>query len=393
VTVMATAAVVTAGGQDACIDQTQVFKARPICDGADNTAVPSVAGAHLYEMLDEEDFDDADYVSFPVALDHIGSIDLNSIPDPGISTGHVLRFRARSLGATRWLLVQLKQGATVIASKVYFDGGDPITADWATYSIYLTGAEADAITDYGDLNISASDLFGGAQISWIELLIEQATSVEATPATVVVGGEQATVRADTIIASSHGLVVVSGEQATISAAETNTVECSPGVLLAAGQTCTIEATSGLRSRRRKARYTTQIEPTAPVVPGTLPVDHGAAFGALAPALPTPAPAPAPRRPILTLKRKPPGEPAPMPPFVHNVVAFRAVVKAVDGPTEEDKITALMDAAETERARGLLARLADAVRHDPDLARELVKRLADLDDEEDLIRLLLRQTAA
>lgn len=82
----------------------------------------------------------------------IAKIGLSDVVDPGTSLGHMVRvssFQANGTGSAS-LLVELRQGATLIAT--VFNGTVP-NNDWATNTYVLTAAEADAITDYTDLQI------------------------------------------------------------------------------------------------------------------------------------------------------------------------------------------------------------------------------------------------
>jgi hypothetical protein len=114
---------------------------------------------NMFQEIDETSFDDADYVKSadaPSADAYVTK--LTSVTDPVSSSGHVLRWRRRapvSGGATVTLQVQLRQGyvnegtpGTLIAEEAATNVTDTaFTAD----SITLSGAEADAITNYADL--------------------------------------------------------------------------------------------------------------------------------------------------------------------------------------------------------------------------------------------------
>lgn len=113
----------------------------------------------MYLEIDESSFDDADYVksiNAPTADAYVTR--LTSVTDPVSSSGHIVRWRRRAPvvgGASITLQVQLRQGyvnegtpGTLIAERAATAVTDTaFTAD----SITLSGAEADAITNYGDL--------------------------------------------------------------------------------------------------------------------------------------------------------------------------------------------------------------------------------------------------
>lgn len=77
---------------------------------------------------------------------------LATIPDPLISSGHIVRTRNRkdaAGGRTIDLTIRLRQAGTIIATRV-FPNIDEI---WTTRTIALSTGEADAITDYSALQI------------------------------------------------------------------------------------------------------------------------------------------------------------------------------------------------------------------------------------------------
>lgn len=119
--------------------------ARPISDAGSGAWQPS-SGAVLYAMLDETTASDADYI-YAISASTC-SMTLNGVTDPVSSSGQVINYRARNLGAGS-LTVVLKQGATTIASRT----NASLTTSYADYQITLTGAECDAITDYSALKI------------------------------------------------------------------------------------------------------------------------------------------------------------------------------------------------------------------------------------------------
>lgn len=101
------------------------------------------SGSDLYAMLDETTASDADYITTSSASS--SEVAFGTGLDPLSSAGHTIRFRAQGTGG---LTVTLLQGATTIATYT-----PTITASYALYSYTLSGAEADAITNYGDLRV------------------------------------------------------------------------------------------------------------------------------------------------------------------------------------------------------------------------------------------------
>lgn len=105
---------------------------------------------------------DADYVQSPVDPSNAEyEVSLSNISDPSTSSYHRVEYRYSkdaAAGKTIELTVELRQGATVKASKVHSD----ISELWAKGSFDLTKAEADSITDYNDLRIRFKANVGGA---------------------------------------------------------------------------------------------------------------------------------------------------------------------------------------------------------------------------------------
>src|SRR3990167_7123908 len=103
--------------------------ARPDADLVDGNWVKSTGGnVDLFSMVDEASFDDADYIESGLAPSSDAcALRLSDVEDPQSSSSHVVRWRHGEDGA----------------------GGGSWTAD----SFTLSGAEADAITDYTDLAI------------------------------------------------------------------------------------------------------------------------------------------------------------------------------------------------------------------------------------------------
>lgn len=117
----------------------------PIADISDGAWVPSGAG-ELYEQLDETPSSDADYISTESLS--VCEVRLAVAGDPSVSTGHIVRYRARGDGATD-LVVKLMEGATQIATWTETNVPAVVTA----FSHTLSDVEADAISDYSDLRL------------------------------------------------------------------------------------------------------------------------------------------------------------------------------------------------------------------------------------------------
>jgi len=136
--------------------------ARPDADLVDGNWVKSTGGnVDLFSMVDEASFDDADYIESGLAPSSDAcALRLSDVEDPQSSSSHVVRWRHGkdvAGGAQIDLTVQLRQGyvnestqGTLIAgvTRANLTGGS-----WTADSFTLSGAEADAITDYTDLAI------------------------------------------------------------------------------------------------------------------------------------------------------------------------------------------------------------------------------------------------
>lgn len=137
--------------------------ARPQADIVDGAWLnESGSAVSLYASIDEDVSapNDADYIqseSAPVAS--ACAVDLSTIEDPVSSAGHTLRWRRgknAAGGAQIDLTVQLRQGYTNEGSqgtliKTVADANIPDAATTTTSA--LSGAEADSITDYSDLQM------------------------------------------------------------------------------------------------------------------------------------------------------------------------------------------------------------------------------------------------
>lgn len=129
--------------------------ARPSADTV-RTAWTDQAGGTttIYTTIDETAASDADYIktATPPGANEFETL-LTSVTDPVSSTGHIMRWRRRkqpaSGSATINLTVRLLQTSTQITSQA--DNGLPGVFTDTSYT--LSGAEADAITNYADLRL------------------------------------------------------------------------------------------------------------------------------------------------------------------------------------------------------------------------------------------------
>jgi hypothetical protein len=104
-------------------------------------------------MLDETTADDADLI-YTVTSSSECEVQFGSIPDPAVSTDHIVRYRIKGDG-TSGVTVALRQGSsTEITSWTH----DPAPSSWTTYEQTLTGGQADSITDYADLRLRFTEV-------------------------------------------------------------------------------------------------------------------------------------------------------------------------------------------------------------------------------------------
>lgn len=134
------------------------------------------ATTNLFTFINEQPASDVTYIQNSTGAAGTGRIyeaALTNVADPGVDTGHVIRFRARYtiVAAGTNLRVDLYQGPTLIATA----WNAPVSgAAFTPYSYTLTGAQAAAITNYDALTIRitpTNDATVGARhrVSWIEL--------------------------------------------------------------------------------------------------------------------------------------------------------------------------------------------------------------------------------
>lgn len=135
--------------------------ARPDADAlVGNYTTQAGGNTNLFATIDEASADDGDFVRSPQSpVNEVYVARLSDITDPVSSSGHVIRARVStdvaSGGETLDFLMELRQGyvnegsqGTLIASKS--QNGLSGTS-WVDVSLTLSGAEADAITDYSAL--------------------------------------------------------------------------------------------------------------------------------------------------------------------------------------------------------------------------------------------------
>jgi hypothetical protein len=130
----------------------------PSADSVDGTWTNEADGTTLAASIDEDTASDTDYIQSVLSPSTSGCrVKLETGGDPASSTGHVIRWRGRkdaAGGQTIGLTVKLYQGGgdvqgagTLIASFTRAN----VSNTYTDFAETLSGAEADSITNYGDL--------------------------------------------------------------------------------------------------------------------------------------------------------------------------------------------------------------------------------------------------
>lgn len=172
-------------------------------------------GNGLFSDIDEASPSDADFwFGDNNAADEF-EVGLSNVSDPSSSAGHTFRYRIAKTNAGTvdgtgnavTVTARLMQGTTQIAT----DTARTADGTWTQYELTLSGAEADAITDYTDLRLefltsasggSPANRRGGA-VSWAELEVPEAGAGETpTPGGGIAGGTSPAPRVDAAIAGA-----------------------------------------------------------------------------------------------------------------------------------------------------------------------------------------------
>jgi len=177
---------------------------RPISDVSIGPWTDNLGGTtNLWSVLDDNS--DTDYIEDLNGGNGTYEANLTSLTDPGVDTGHIIRFRMQGTGSggPERLTVQLWQGTT---SQIATLNNQTSRGSWATKTYNITEAEAANITDYTDLNIKLiSSNLGGTEdmwCAWVELEIPDAASTD--PISGTIAGSSSTV------ANIFGRGVISG---------------------------------------------------------------------------------------------------------------------------------------------------------------------------------------
>jgi hypothetical protein len=147
--------------------------ARPISDNTPGGWI-SCCGGTLAAQIDEVSASDADFIQSASSVVDAGRVNLGVLVDPNTSSGHNIRFRARrSAGPANggWVDLRLYSGASLIGT--FTVSQFVLTSSYQTFSFTLTAVQADAITNYADLDFEFVSQPNGfthqTEVSWAEL--------------------------------------------------------------------------------------------------------------------------------------------------------------------------------------------------------------------------------
>lgn len=183
--------------------------ARPDSDIAAGNWTPN-SGSTLYTQIDEVSASDSDFIQAS-STETTATIGLSNVSDPGVSSGHVVRYRAqKTTTPSGSLTVRLFQGSTEIANQT-----PTLTTSWVLYTFTLSDAQANSITDYSDLRLqftgSSNNASRFVNVSWAEFEVPDTV----TPVTITAG-------AAGVVCSARNTVVQSSISLTFDVADAPT---------------------------------------------------------------------------------------------------------------------------------------------------------------------------
>lgn len=130
--------------------------ARPSADTV-NTAWTGVGvdtAGNRYQNIDETAASDADYIKTPTppGTNEFETL-LTSVTDPLSSTGHIMRWRRRKQPASGSAQINLTVRLMQTSTQITLQSDTNLPGTFTDTSYTLSGAEADAITNYADLRL------------------------------------------------------------------------------------------------------------------------------------------------------------------------------------------------------------------------------------------------
>jgi hypothetical protein len=127
-------------------DVSAAQRAAPTSDVSDGAWLASDASGNLYTMIDETTYSDSDYIY--TSSTGACTVAFASVTDPGVNTGHIVRYRAKGNGSNG-LTVRLKDGTTTIETWTHA----PLSSSYATYEQPVNSTNAANIADYTNLRL------------------------------------------------------------------------------------------------------------------------------------------------------------------------------------------------------------------------------------------------
>jgi hypothetical protein len=129
--------------------------ARPSADTVRTAWTDQAAGTtNIYTTIDEVSFSDADYIKTPAppGTNEFETL-LTTVTDPLSSTNHIMRWRRRKQPTSGSATINLTVRLLVATTQITSQADNTLPTAFTDTSYTLSGAEADAITDYANLRL------------------------------------------------------------------------------------------------------------------------------------------------------------------------------------------------------------------------------------------------
>ena len=191
----------------------------------------------LWSKIDEVTPDDGDFIT-GTGNAKTFEVKLSAVTDPQVGTGHIVRIRARATGsggAERLNTWGLYQATTAIVTQ----NASITRGSFNEYSITLSEAQANSITDYSDLRIRGLTSQGTTEtidVSWAELEVPNAIqnyTITAQQGSYSISGQSALLPRTYKIGGGQGTYSIVGQGVNLIAAKKIVAE--QGVYSIAGQ--------------------------------------------------------------------------------------------------------------------------------------------------------------
>jgi hypothetical protein len=186
---------------------------------------------NLYQAIDEPDYNDADYIRSVPAPNHpIYEVALGAVTDPFGNTNHTVRVRMYSETlnnpSTTSVVTELRQGASALSTPASWSDALTAVGVPTDFAHVLTSAQADAITNYGDLRLRIDPFTstGGPSAAFVGTPQSATTAAVTVPWPSHVAGdigilcvERAGGSASPTLTTANGFVAVPGGEQTTGA--------------------------------------------------------------------------------------------------------------------------------------------------------------------------------